>query len=194
MLMPETKRGSSTATQRSMSSRSSAGVGRSSFSALRMQPPRCPVDDEIDGYPSHDDEVPVVGIFGGVHEALAFDHRGEEEDRKDDGVDGVGEQMDDVKADKGPDGGAVGVDAPVGIEVQQFEVADDNDGDADQRHDDEPDLHGAGVANAGTAAVPLIWNRAEDKDDGVERAPKEVRRVGVRGPFNGARVEIEIGG
>ena len=45
------------------------------------------------GIQESDDKVPVVRILFGVHEALAFDQRCEEEDREDDGVHGIGEQV-----------------------------------------------------------------------------------------------------
>src|SRR6185503_16617513 len=103
-----------------LSARLSSGLAFVCSSGLRMQPPRGPIDDQVNGNPKSDNEIPVGSILLRVHEALALNERGKEQDREHDSVDQVCNQVQDVQAHKRPHRAAVGVDAPVSIEMKQF--------------------------------------------------------------------------
>src|SRR3569833_2526760 len=148
-----------------------------------MQPPRSPVDDEVNRDPETDDEVPICGVLLGVLEALPLDERGEEHYSEHDGVDQIGEEMQDVQPHQSPDCRAVSIDAPVCIQVPELEVADNHVADAEEREDNETDPHCPQIAFSRTTTAPLVGQDTNEEEAQIHRSPKEVRRIAVRGPL-----------
>src|SRR5207237_4125232 len=87
-------------------------------------------DDEVEGEPHQDDEVPVDREAAEVEELLLHDRADERVDEEERGLAGRREDVEHVVADAGPDDGAVGgVAAPV-AEVREDEALDGEAGRA----------------------------------------------------------------
>src|SRR6185437_12945654 len=170
--------------QSNASLRFSCGAGGVGIRGSRMQPPRRPIDHQVNRNPETHNKVPVRRIFFGILEALAFDQCGEKESGKNQGVDQISQQMQHVESHEGPDRGAVGVDAPIRVQMPQFKVANYDVGDSKQSKYYEAEADGTQIAFASAPAVPLIRNDADQKQAEVKCAPEQIRRIAMWRPLH----------
>src|SRR5438309_923006 len=98
VLMPIARGARRRPVQSIKSIRFSPGPGFSASSGLRMQPPRCPINYEIDGNPECNHEIPVGGILIRVLKTPALHKRREEKYGKHNRVDQIRDQMKHVKS------------------------------------------------------------------------------------------------
>src|ERR1043165_5014187 len=80
-----------------------------------LEPPRHPVDRQVNRYPPRDDEVPVERILAVIDEALLRIRSGEGERQRHAAVSDVRGDVDGVHAEEQPHDGAVGVVVPAAV-------------------------------------------------------------------------------